>query len=78
MASHDSVCYNAIKPCQKLPVDSYSTKQTTNCVNDAWNMDFDSEKITKPCDLFLRVLGMLKLFFDSKLFLSRLAMYLTP
>ena len=44
MASHDSACYNAIKPCQKLPVDSYNTKQTTNCVKDAWNMDFDSEK----------------------------------
>ena len=75
MASHDFVCYNAIKPCQKLPVDSYSTKQTTNRVNDAWNMDFDSEKITKPCDLFWRVLGVLKLVLDCNAFLSVPAMY---
>ena len=74
MENHDSACYNAIKPCQKLPVDSYSTKQTTNCVNDAWNMDFDSEKITKPCDLFLRVLEVLRLVFDCNVFLETYAM----
>ena len=43
MASHDSVCYTAIKPCQKFLVYSYSAKQTSNCVNNAWNMDFDSQ-----------------------------------
>ena len=38
-------------------------------------MIYDYEKITKPCDLFLHVLGVLRIVFDCNAFLNVPARY---
>ena len=66
--------FNAIKIYQKLPVDSSNTKQPTNHVKCAWNMNYDYEQKCQTVSLFEVIPGALRLVFDCNVFLETYAM----
>ena len=76
MENSDSMRFNAINLCQKLPVDSSNTKHTRNHVNDAQIMRFDYGKNKQTVSLFLTVSVALRLGLDCNRFLTLPATYL--